>query len=153
MTYSPELLDHVNRPRNVGSLRGDDRQVGTGVAEGETCGDVVRLQIRVDRASGVIAAVRFKAYGCGPAIASASLASEWLEGRTAETALEVEGVALARALGLPASRTHGSLLAAQAIRAAVADYRGKQAAGPVARRPGFPSVDGRTGGYREGGRT
>ena len=129
MVYSFQLLDHVNRPRNVGSFNRDDCQVGTGIAEGEICGDIVRLQIRIDPATGLIVAVRLKAYGCGPSIASASLASEWLQDITLESALQMKGHEIARALGLLGSRRHGALLVEQAIRAAVMDYQCKKSSG------------------------
>lgn len=123
--YSSQLLDHVNRPRNVGSFNTDDCQVGTGIVEGETCGDIVRFQIRIDSETGLIVDVRFKAYGCGPSIASASLASEWLQDITLESALQMKGHEIASTLGLLGSRQHGALLVEQAIRAAVMDYQRK----------------------------
>ena len=129
MVYSSQLLDHVNRPRNVGSFNRDDCQVGTGIAEGEICGDIVRLQIRIDPATGLIVAVRLKAYGCGPSIASASLASEWLQDITLESALQMKGDEIASALGLLGSRRHGALLVEQAILAAVIDYQCKTPSG------------------------
>ncbi|MFZ5491827.1 MAG: Fe-S cluster assembly scaffold IscU [Pseudomonadota bacterium] len=127
MAYSDRVLDHYENPRNVGSLDVEDPQVGTGMVGAPACGDVMRLQIRVDE-DGVIADARFKTYGCGSAIASSSLVTEWLKGRTLDEALEIQNTAIAEELALPPVKLHCSVLAEDAIRAAIDDLRAKQEA-------------------------
>lgn len=127
MAYSDRVLDHYENPRNVGSLDVEDPQVGTGMVGAPACGDVMRLQIRVDD-DGVIADARFKTYGCGSAIASSSLVTEWLKGRTLDQALEIQNTAIAEELALPPVKLHCSVLAEDAIRAAIDDLRAKQEA-------------------------
>ncbi|ANX02759.1 Fe-S cluster assembly scaffold IscU [Immundisolibacter cernigliae] len=127
MAYSDRVLDHYENPRNVGSLDVADPQVGTGMVGAPACGDVMRLQIRVG-ADGVIEDARFKTYGCGSAIASSSLVTEWLKGRTLDQALEIQNTAIAEELALPPVKLHCSVLAEDAIRAAIDDLRQKQGA-------------------------
>ena len=127
MQYSDKLIDHFNNPRNVGSMAKDDPNVGTGIVGAPQCGDVMKLQIRVDD-SGRIVDAKFKTFGCGSAIASSSLATEWIKGRTVEEALEVKNTQIAKELALPPVKIHCSVLAEDAIKAAIADYRKKQAA-------------------------
>ena len=114
MAYSDRVLDHYENPRNVGSLDVQDPQVGTGMVGAPACGDVMRLQIRVDE-DGVIADARFKTYGCGSAIASSSLVTEWLKGRTLDQALEIQNTDIADELALPPVKLHCSVLAEDAI--------------------------------------
>lgn len=125
MTYSDKVLDHYERPRNVGNLDNTAQDVGTGMVGAPACGDVMRLQIRVG-ADGVIEEARFKTYGCGSAIASSSLVTEWVKGRTLEQALAIRNAEIAEELALPPVKVHCSVLAEDAIKAAVADYRAKQ---------------------------
>ncbi|MDD3649991.1 Fe-S cluster assembly scaffold IscU [Immundisolibacter sp.] len=125
MAYSDRVLDHYENPRNVGTLDVQDPQVGTGMVGAPACGDVMRLQIRVDE-DGVIADARFKTYGCGSAIASSSLVTEWLKGRTLDQALAIQNTAIAEELALPPVKLHCSVLAEDAIRAAIDDLRAKQ---------------------------
>jgi nitrogen fixation NifU-like protein len=125
MAYSDRVLDHYENPRNVGTLDVEDPQVGTGMVGAPACGDVMRLQIRVDE-DGVIADARFKTYGCGSAIASSSLVTEWLKGRTLDQALAIQNTAIAEELALPPVKLHCSVLAEDAIRAAIDDLRAKQ---------------------------
>ena len=124
MAYSDKVLDHYENPRNVGSLDAADSSVGTGMVGAPACGDVMRLQIRVTPA-GVIEDARFKTYGCGSAIASSSLVTEWLKGRTLDQALEIQNSQIAEELALPPVKIHCSVLAEDAIRAAITDYRSK----------------------------
>jgi nitrogen fixation protein NifU and related proteins len=125
MAYSEKVLDHYENPRNVGSLDKQDPHVGTGMVGAPACGDVMKLQIRVND-TGIIEEARFKTYGCGSAIASSSLVTEWLKGKNLEQALEVKNTTIAAELELPPVKIHCSILAEDAIRAAVADYRAKQ---------------------------
>ena len=125
--YSEKLVDHCENPRNVGSLDKDDPSVGTGLVGAPACGDVMKLQIRVDEA-GVIAEAKFKTFGCGSAIASSSLVTEWVKGRTLDQALAIKNTAVAEELSLPPVKIHCSVLAEDAIKAAVADYQRKRAA-------------------------
>jgi nitrogen fixation NifU-like protein len=127
MAYSDKVLDHYNAPRNVGVLPKDDENVGTGLVGAPECGDVMKLQVKVDPATGIIDDAKFKTFGCGSAIASSSLATEWLKGRTLEQALEIKNSAIAQELSLPPVKIHCSVLAEDAIRAAIADYKRKQA--------------------------
>jgi nitrogen fixation NifU-like protein len=124
MAYSDKVLDHYENPRNVGSLDAEDSSVGTGMVGAPACGDVMRLQIKV-APSGLIEDARFKTYGCGSAIASSSLVTEWLKGKTLDQALEIENHQIAEELALPPVKIHCSVLAEDAIRAAITDYRSK----------------------------
>jgi nitrogen fixation NifU-like protein len=125
MAYSDKVLDHYNNPRNVGALPKDDTTVGTGVVGAPECGDVMKLQIRVG-ANGVIEDARFKTFGCGSAIASSSLATEWVKGKTVEEAAQIRNTDIVQELNLPPIKIHCSVLAEDAIRAALADYKRKQ---------------------------
>jgi len=127
MAYSDKVIDHYENPRNVGKLDAEDPNVGTGMVGAPACGDVMRLQIKVNE-QGVIEDAKFKTYGCGSAIASSSLVTEWVKGRTLEQALAIRNAEIAEELALPPVKVHCSVLAEDAIRAAVADYREKQAA-------------------------
>lgn len=127
MAYSEKVLDHYEHPRNVGSLDKHDPHVGTGMVGAPACGDVMKLQIKVSD-TGIIEEARFKTYGCGSAIASSSLVTEWLKGKNLDQALEVKNTAIAEELALPPVKIHCSILAEDAIRAAVADYKAKQVA-------------------------
>ncbi|MEZ5963753.1 MAG: Fe-S cluster assembly scaffold IscU [Planctomycetota bacterium] len=127
MSYSDKVLDHYNNPRNVGSLDKNALDVGTGVVGAPECGDVMKLQIKVDD-EGRIVDAKFKTYGCGSAIASSSLATEWLKGTTIEQAEHINNTQIVEELSLPPVKIHCSVLAEDAIKAAVADYRAKQAA-------------------------
>jgi nitrogen fixation NifU-like protein len=125
MSYSDKVVDHVENPRNVGSLDQADPAVGTGLVGAPACGDVMKLQIKVD-AAGVIEEARFKTFGCGSAIAASSLVTEWVKGRTVEEALAIKNTEVAEELALPPVKVHCSVLAEDAIHAAVADWRRKQ---------------------------
>ncbi len=125
MAYSEKLIDHYENPRNVGSLDKGDPGVGTGLVGAPACGDVMKLQIRVDEA-GVIAEARFKTFGCGSAIASSSLVTEWVKGKTLDQALTIKNTDVAQELNLPPVKIHCSVLAEDAIKAAVADYQKKR---------------------------
>ena len=127
MAYSDKVLDHYENPRNVGTLDKNDPQVGTGMVGAPACGDVMKLMIKVND-DGVIEDAKFKTYGCGSAIASSSLVTEWLKGRTIEEAYAIKNSEIAEELALPPVKIHCSVLAEDAIRAAVADIRAKQAA-------------------------
>ncbi len=127
MAYSDKVLDHYNAPRNVGALPKDDDNVGTGLVGAPECGDVMKLQVKVNPATGVIDDAKFKTFGCGSAIASSSLATEWLKGKTLDQALEIKNSAIAQELSLPPVKIHCSVLAEDAIRAAIEDYKRKQA--------------------------
>ena len=124
MSYSDKVIDHYENPRNVGSLDKDDKEVGTGMVGAPACGDVMRLQIKVGK-DGVIEDAKFKTYGCGSAIASSSLVTEWVKGKTIDQALEIKNTQIAEELALPPVKVHGSILAEDAIKAAVADYKNK----------------------------
>ena len=125
MAYSEKLMDHYNNPRNVGSLDKEDTHVGTGMVGAPACGDVMKLQIQVNEA-GIITDAKFKTYGCGSAIASSSLVTEWVKGKTLDQALEIKNTQLAEELALPPVKIHCSILAEDSVRAAVADYKSKQ---------------------------
>jgi nitrogen fixation NifU-like protein len=127
MPYSDKILEHYNNPRNVGSFTAADADVGTGLVGAPECGDVMRLQIKVDPGTGKIADARFKTFGCGSAIASSSLATEWLKGKTVDEALAIKNTAIVEELALPPVKVHCSVLAEDAIKAAVQNYRDKQA--------------------------
>ena len=126
MAYSNAVLDHYENPRNVGSFDKEDSQVGTGMVGAPACGDVMKLQIKVNDA-GVIEDARFKTYGCGSAIASSSLVTEWVKGKTLDQAQEIKNTAIAQELALPPVKIHCSILAEDAIKAAIEDYRKKHA--------------------------
>ncbi|NOL49406.1 Fe-S cluster assembly scaffold IscU [Pelistega europaea] len=126
MAYSDKVLDHYENPRNVGSFDKSDENVGTGMVGAPACGDVMKLQIKVNDA-GVIEDARFKTYGCGSAIASSSLVTEWVKGKTLDQALEIRNADIAEELALPPVKIHCSILAEDAIKAAVADYKSKKA--------------------------
>ena len=125
MTYSKKVIDHYENPRNVGSFDKDDDNVGTGMVGAPACGDVMRLQIKVD-AEGKIEDARFKTYGCGSAIASSSLVTEWVKGKTLDEALQIKNSDIADELALPPVKIHCSILAEDAIKAAISDYRQRQ---------------------------
>src|SRR5277367_6760429 len=126
MAYSDKVLDHYNNPRNVGSLDKSSANVGTGMVGAPECGDVMKLQIRVNDESGIIEDAKFKTFGCGSAIASSSLATEWLKGKTVDQALEIKNTDIVNELSLPPVKIHCSVLAEDAIKAAISDYRAKQ---------------------------
>lgn len=126
MSYSDKVLDHYNHPRNIGSLDKASPQVGTGIVGAPECGDVMRLQIQVDENDRIVDA-RFKTFGCGSAIASSSLATEWVKGKTLEEALEIKNTQIVKELALPPVKIHCSVLAEDAIRAAIADLKKKKA--------------------------
>ncbi len=125
MAYSEKVLDHYENPRNVGKLDAEDAHVGTGMVGAPACGDVMRLQIRVSD-EGVIEDARFKTYGCGSAIASSSLLTEWVKGKTQDQAQEIKNSDIAEEMALPPVKIHCSVLAEDAIKAAISDYRSKQ---------------------------
>ena len=124
MAYGDKVIDHYSNPRNVGSLDKADPHVGTGVVGAPECGDVMKLQLKVDDA-GVIVDARFKTFGCGSAIASSSLATEWVKGKTVEEALQIKNTDIVRELSLPPVKIHCSVLAEDAIKAAIQDYKKK----------------------------
>ena len=125
MAYSEKVIDHYENPRNVGKLNAEDPDVGTGMVGAPACGDVMRLQIKVNE-SGVIEDAKFKTYGCGSAIASSSLATEWMKGKTLDEAETIKNTQLAEELALPPVKIHCSVLAEDAIKAAVRDYKQKK---------------------------
>ena len=125
MAYSDKVLDHYENPRNVGKMDDDDEDVGTGMVGAPACGDVMRLQIKVGH-DGVIEDARFKTYGCGSAIASSSLLTEWVKGRTLDEAESIKNTEIAEELALPPVKIHCSVLAEDAIKAAITDYRSKR---------------------------
>ncbi|SRR5574343_996336 len=127
MAYSDKVLDHYENPRNVGGFAKDDADVGTGMVGAPACGDVMKLQIKVNE-NGVIEDAKFKTYGCGSAIASSSLVTEWVKGKTLDEALDIKNTAIAEELALPPVKIHCSILAEDAIKAAVADYKQKKGA-------------------------
>lgn len=128
MAYSNKVIDHYENPRNVGSLDKSEANVGTGIVGAPECGDVMKLQIRVNDA-GVIEDAKFKTFGCGSAIASSSLATEWLKGKTVNEALEIKNTQIVEELSLPPVKIHCSVLAEDAIKAAIKDYQGKMSGG------------------------
>jgi len=134
MAYSDKVLDHYENPRNVGKMDADDPTVGTGMVGAPACGDVVRLQIKVNN-EGIIEDAVFKTYGCGSAIATSSLMTEWLKGKTVEEAKKIKNVELAEELALPPVKIHCSVLAEDAIKAAIDDFQGKSADNPCACNP------------------
>jgi nitrogen fixation protein NifU and related proteins len=128
MSYSQKVVDHYENPRNVGSFDRNDASVGTGMVGAPACGDVMKLQIRVGE-DGIIEDARFKTYGCGSAIASSSLVTEWVKGKTLDQAMQIRNTHIAEELALPPVKIHCSILAEDAIKAAIADYRSKTEAG------------------------
>ena len=128
MAYSDKVIEHYENPRNVGSFAKDDPTVGTGMVGAPACGDVMKLQIKVNPATGVIEDARFKTYGCGSAIASSSLVTEWVKGKTLDEASALKNSQIAEELALPPVKVHCSILAEDAIKAAVNDYRQKHGA-------------------------
>jgi nitrogen fixation NifU-like protein len=125
MAYSEKVIDHYSNPKNVGTLDKAKKNVGTGLVGAPECGDVMRLQIEVDDATGVITDAKFKTFGCGSAIASSSLATEWLKGKTVDQAVAIDNMDLVEELNLPPVKIHCSVLAEDAIKAAINDYRAK----------------------------
>ena len=128
MAYSAQVVDHYENPRNVGSFAKDDSDVGTGMVGAPACGDVMKLQIKVDKLTGVITDAKFKTYGCGSAIASSSLVTEWVKGKTLDEASELRNSQIAEELALPPVKIHCSILAEDAIKAAVNDYKQRHVA-------------------------
>lgn len=145
MAYSEKVLDHYENPRNVGSFDKSDEQIGTGMVGAPACGDVMKLQIRVDE-QGIIQDARFKTYGCGSAIASSSLVTEWIKGKSLDQALTIKNTQIAAELTLPPVKIHCSILAEDAIKAAVEDYRAKHSASATALEPAEAAVE--RAGYR-----
>lgn len=127
MAYSEKVVDHYENPRNVGKFENGDEDVGTGMVGAPACGDVMKLQIKVNPASGLIEDAKFKTYGCGSAIASSSLVTEWVKGKSLDEALTIKNTQIAEELALPPVKIHCSILAEDAIKAAVDDYRAKHA--------------------------
>ena len=133
MSYSDKVIDHYNNPRNVGSMDKSSADVGTGLVGAPECGDVMKLQIKVNRETNVIEEAKFKTFGCGSAIASSSLATEWVKGKTVDEALTIKNMDIVKELSLPPVKIHCSVLAEDAIRAAISDWKKKQeSAKPVA---------------------
>ena len=126
MAYSNKVIDHYENPRNVGSLPKDDVNVGTGLVGAPECGDVMKLQVKVNPETGVIDDARFKTFGCGSAIASSSLATEWLKGKTVDEALQIKNTDIVNELSLPPVKIHCSVLAEDGIKAAIADWKKKR---------------------------
>ena len=126
MAYSDKVIEHYEKPRNVGALNPTDNSVGTGLVGAPECGDVMKLQIKVDDETGIIEDAKFKTFGCGSAIAASSLASEWVKGRTIDKAMELSNTEIVEELSLPPVKIHCSVLAEDAIKAAINDYKEKQ---------------------------
>jgi len=126
MSYSDKVIDHYNNPRNVGSMDKSSQDVGTGLVGAPECGDVMKLQIKVNRETNVIEDAKFKTFGCGSAIASSSLATEWVKGKTIDEALTIKNTEIVKELSLPPVKIHCSVLAEDAIRAAIGDWKKKQ---------------------------
>ena len=136
MSYSDKVIDHYNHPRNVGSMDKSSTNVGTGLVGAPECGDVMKLQIKVNPETSVIEDAKFKTFGCGSAIASSSLATEWVKGKTIDEALAIKNTEIVKELALPPVKIHCSVLAEDAIRAAIGDWKKKQEASkPVAVQP------------------
>lgn len=131
MAYSEKVIDHYNNPRNVGTLDKAADNVGTGLVGAPECGDVMRLQIQVNPLTGLIEDAKFKTFGCGSAIASSSLATEWLKGKSVDDALTIDNMDIVEELALPPVKIHCSVLAEDAIKAAINDYRAKQGLAPI----------------------
>jgi len=141
MAYSNKVIDHYEHPRNVGSLPKDDVNVGTGLVGAPECGDVMKLQVKVNPATGIIDDAKFKTFGCGSAIDSSSLATEWLKGKTIDQALAIKNTQIVEELALPPVKIHCSVLAEDAIKAAITDYKRKQAtAGKSAEEQAQPTL-------------
>ena len=128
LSYSDKVIDHYNHPRNVGSMDKASQDVGTGLVGAPECGDVMKLQIKVNRETNVIEDAKFKTFGCGSAIASSSLATEWVKGKTVDEALSIKNMDIVKELSLPPVKIHCSVLAEDAIKAAIKDYQHKQQA-------------------------
>ena len=128
MSYSDKVIDHYNNPRNVGSMDKNSSDVGTGLVGAPECGDVMKLQIKVNPQTNVIEEAKFKTFGCGSAIASSSLATEWVKGKTVDEALAIKNTEIVKELSLPPVKIHCSVLAEDAIKAAISDYKKKQKA-------------------------
>src|SRR2546425_606366 len=126
MAYSDKVLDHYNNPRNIGSLDKNDPDVGTGLVGATECGDVMKVQLKINEKTGVIEEAKFKTFGCGSAIASSSLATEWVKGRTMGEALQLKNTDIMEELALPPVKIHCSMMAEDAIKAAIADYKKKK---------------------------
>ncbi|MEO8078879.1 MAG: Fe-S cluster assembly scaffold IscU [Caldimonas sp.] len=133
MAYSTKVIDHYENPRNVGSFEKGDASVGTGMVGAPACGDVMKLQIRVNPETGLIEDAKFKTYGCGSAIASSSLVTEWVKGKSLDEALAIKNSHIAQELALPPVKIHCSILAEDAIKAAVSDYKAKRVVAQTAR--------------------
>jgi nitrogen fixation NifU-like protein len=127
MAYSTKVIDHYENPRNVGSMDKNDAHVGTGIVGAPACGDVMKLQIQVDEA-GIIRDAKFKTFGCGSAIASSSLVTEWIKGKNVDEASAIKNTEIAEYLSLPPVKIHCSMLAEEAVKAAISDYKNKQSA-------------------------
>ena len=140
MAYSEKVVEHYENPRNVGSFDKGDDTVGTGMVGAPACGDVMKLQIKVDPATGLIEDARFKTYGCGSAIASSSLVTEWVKGKSLDEALTIRNTHIAEELALPPVKIHCSILAEDAIKAAVSDYRARSGTAAVAAVAGTPDL-------------
>ena len=132
MAYSEKVIDHYKNPRNVGTLDKEKKEVGTGLVGAPECGDVMRLQIEVDEITNTIKDAKFKTFGCGSAIASSSLATEWLKGKSVDEAAEIDNMEIVEELALPPVKIHCSVLAEDAIKAAINDYRVKNGMEPIA---------------------
>ncbi|MBA3598421.1 MAG: Fe-S cluster assembly scaffold IscU [Methylibium sp.] len=132
MAYSQKVVEHYENPRNVGSFEKGDETVGTGMVGAPACGDVMKLQIKVNPATGLIEDAKFKTYGCGSAIASSSLITEWVKGKTLDQAMSIKNSQIAEELALPPVKIHCSILAEDAIKAAVSDYQTRHATASVA---------------------
>lgn len=131
MAYSEKVIDHYSNPRNIGTLDKSSKQVGTGLVGAPECGDVMRLQIEVDETTGIIKDAKFKTFGCGSAIASSSLATEWLKGKSVDDALKIDNMDIVEELALPPVKIHCSVLAEDAIKSAINDYRIKNGMEPI----------------------
>ncbi|HHB78986.1 MAG TPA: Fe-S cluster assembly scaffold IscU [Saprospiraceae bacterium] len=127
MAYSEKLIDHFENPKNVGTLDKNEKNVGTGLVGAPECGDVMRLQIQVNEETGIIEDAKFKTFGCGSAIASSSLATEWLKGKSIDEALDIDNMDIVEELALPPVKIHCSVLAEDAIKGAIEDYKAKNA--------------------------
>ena len=143
MSYSNKVIDHYNNPRNVGSMDKNSAEVGTGLVGAPECGDVMKLQIKVNPSTNVIEDAKFKTFGCGSAIASSSLATEWVKGKTIDEALAIKNTEIVKELSLPPVKIHCSVLAEDAIKAAIADWKKKKGLTPQPeRKPEEQRVDG-----------
>ena len=131
MAYSDKVIDHYSNPRNIGTLDKSSKQVGTGLVGAPECGDVMRLQIEVDEVTGIIKDAKFKTFGCGSAIASSSLATDWLKGKSVDDALKIDNMDIVEELALPPVKIHCSVLAEDAIKSAINDYRVKNGLSPI----------------------